>query len=113
MRTKRAMKHEPRNFQIKGNDINQRWNVLTKRPAIGFSTVSCKPALHVYPRITSLTLPPVHLENNLDSAPDELDLHGLHVAEAIERTEKAIQLAQSAGKDHLNIIVGKVRSVTT
>ena len=38
-----------------------------------------------------------------------MDLHGLFVAEAIEKTEKAIQRAQSAGKDHLNIIVGKVK----
>jgi len=49
----------------------------------------------------------IFYQNNTDSAPDEVDLHGLHVAEAIERTEKAIQQAQSAGKDHLDIIVGK------
>ena len=53
----------------------------------------------------------LHSENNTDSAPDEVDLHGLYVAEAIERTENAIQQAHSAGRDHLNIIVGKVGSV--
>lgn len=50
-------------------------------------------------------------ENNTDSAADEVDLHGLYVAEAISRTEAAIQKAQSQGKDHLDIIVGKVRLV--
>ncbi len=43
----------------------------------------------------------------MDSAPDEVDLHGLYVHEAVERTEEAIQRAQVAGKDHLNVIVGK------
>lgn len=50
----------------------------------------------------------VGVENNTDSAPDEVDLHGLYVAEAIRRTEEAIQQAQAAGKDHLDLIVGKV-----
>ncbi|KAF8757170.1 hypothetical protein RHS01_04003 [Rhizoctonia solani] len=36
-------------------------------------------------------------EVNLDSAPDELDLHGLYVKEAIERTEAAVEAAQSRG----------------
>lgn len=49
----------------------------------------------------------IYYQNNTDSAQDEVDLHGLFVAEAIEKTEQAIQTAQSQGKDHLNIIVGK------
>ncbi|CAE6479872.1 unnamed protein product [Rhizoctonia solani] len=44
---------------------------------------------------------------NLDSAPDELDLHGLYVKEAIERTEAAVQAAQGRGDEQIRIIVGK------
>ncbi|GAB1521477.1 asparagine-linked glycosylation protein [Rhizoctonia solani] len=44
---------------------------------------------------------------NLDSAPDELDLHGLYVKEAIERTEAAVEAAQSRGDEQIRIIVGK------
>ncbi|CAE7061243.1 unnamed protein product [Rhizoctonia solani] len=44
---------------------------------------------------------------NLDSAPDELDLHGLYVKEAIERTEAAVQAAQDRGDQQIRIIVGK------
>ncbi|CAE6521806.1 unnamed protein product [Rhizoctonia solani] len=44
---------------------------------------------------------------NLDSAPDELDLHGLYVKEAIARTEAAVQAAQSRGDQQIRIIVGK------
>lgn len=47
-------------------------------------------------------------ENNLDSAPDELDLHGLYVKEAIEKTDQAIIAAQGRGDDHIRIITGKV-----
>lgn len=50
----------------------------------------------------------IFVANNSDSAADELDLHGLYVAEAIQRTEDAIAAAQRRGDDHLNIIVGKV-----
>ncbi|KAF8325154.1 uncharacterized protein EI90DRAFT_3073118 [Cantharellus anzutake] len=49
----------------------------------------------------------IFYQNNTDSAPDEIDLHGLYVHEAVERTEQAIQRARTEGKDHLNIIVGK------
>ncbi|KAF8320655.1 DUF1771-domain-containing protein, partial [Clavulina sp. PMI_390] len=49
----------------------------------------------------------IYYQNNTDSAVDEVDLHGLYVAEAVSRTEAAIQKAQSEGKNHLNIIVGK------
>ncbi|CCO29440.1 Smr domain-containing protein C11H11,03c [Rhizoctonia solani AG-1 IB] len=44
---------------------------------------------------------------NLDSAPDELDLHGLYVKEAIERTEAAVEAAQTRGDQQIRIIVGK------
>ncbi|KAG9102548.1 asparagine-linked glycosylation protein [Ceratobasidium sp. 370] len=44
---------------------------------------------------------------NLDSDPDELDLHGLYVKEAIARTESAVQAAQRRGDSQIKIIVGK------
>jgi len=46
-------------------------------------------------------------ENNLDSAPDELDLHGLYVKEAIDKTDQAIVQAQSRGASQIRLIVGK------
>jgi len=45
--------------------------------------------------------------NNEDSRPDELDLHGLFVKEAIERTEQAIVEAGNRGDSQIRIIVGK------
>ncbi|KAB5595180.1 Alpha-1,2-mannosyltransferase [Ceratobasidium theobromae] len=44
---------------------------------------------------------------NMDSAPNELDLHGLYVKEAIARTEAAVQAAQNRGDEEIHIIVGK------
>ncbi|PWN42818.1 DUF1771-domain-containing protein [Ceraceosorus guamensis] len=49
----------------------------------------------------------IYKANNEDSGPDEVDLHGLYTAEAIKRTEQAVQQAQQAGKPELRIIVGK------
>ncbi|WVQ81194.1 hypothetical protein IAT38_003316 [Cryptococcus sp. DSM 104549] len=46
-------------------------------------------------------------ENNKNSPPDTIDLHGLYVKEAIERTEAAISQAQRNGREELNVIVGK------
>jgi len=46
-------------------------------------------------------------ENNLDSHPDEVDLHGMYVKEAIQRTDDAIVAAQRRGDDHIRLIVGK------
>jgi len=46
-------------------------------------------------------------ENNLDSAPDELDLHGLYIKEAIAQTDQAVIAALSRGESEIRIIVGK------
>ena len=46
-------------------------------------------------------------ENNSASPPGTIDLHGLYVKEAIERTEQAITRAQSSGQTELRVIVGK------
>jgi len=46
-------------------------------------------------------------ENNQDSRPDELDLHGLYVKEAIQKTEEAIVDAQNRGDTQIRVIVGK------
>ncbi|KAG9007615.1 hypothetical protein FRB93_007651 [Tulasnella sp. JGI-2019a] len=45
--------------------------------------------------------------NNEDSRPDELDLHGLYVKEAIQKTEEAIIEAQNRGDNQIRIITGK------
>jgi len=47
------------------------------------------------------------VENNRDSPPGTIDLHGLYVKEAIEKTEEAIANAQRQGTDELRVIVGK------
>ncbi|KAI9637000.1 uncharacterized protein MKK02DRAFT_45710 [Dioszegia hungarica] len=49
----------------------------------------------------------IFIENNRDSPPGTLDLHGLYVKEAIERTESAIREAQGRGDTEMQIIVGK------
>jgi len=46
-------------------------------------------------------------ENNLDSHPGEIDLHGLYVKEAIDYTDRSIQEAQSRGDSEIHLIVGK------
>ncbi|KAG8897547.1 hypothetical protein FRB99_008096 [Tulasnella sp. 403] len=46
-------------------------------------------------------------QNNLDSGPDEVDLHGLYVKEAVEQTEKAIAGAKRRGDSQIRLIVGK------
>ncbi|KAF5386058.1 hypothetical protein D9615_002469 [Tricholomella constricta] len=49
----------------------------------------------------------IFLENNKDSKPGEIDLHGLYVKEAIARTDQAIQEAKRRGDSELHLIVGK------
>ncbi|EIM82692.1 DUF1771-domain-containing protein [Stereum hirsutum FP-91666 SS1] len=46
-------------------------------------------------------------ENNLDSQPGEIDLHGLYVKEAITYTDKSIQEARQRGDSTIHLIVGK------
>lgn len=41
-----------------------------------------------------------------DSKPGEIDLHGLYVKEAIERTDYAIQDAKRRGDTEVHLIVG-------
>ncbi|KAJ9099982.1 hypothetical protein QFC19_005799 [Naganishia cerealis] len=50
----------------------------------------------------------IYRENNTDSPPGTIDLHGLYVKEAIDRTEAAIAQAQRSGQQgELRFIVGK------
>ncbi|KAH7888649.1 DUF1771-domain-containing protein [Phlebopus sp. FC_14] len=46
-------------------------------------------------------------ENNLDSQPGDVDLHGLYVKEAVLYSEKAIQEARGRGDSEIRLIVGK------
>lgn len=46
-------------------------------------------------------------ENNKDRRPDEVDLHGLYVKEAISFTERAINEARAQGTAKVHLIVGK------
>ncbi|KZT57747.1 DUF1771-domain-containing protein [Calocera cornea HHB12733] len=45
--------------------------------------------------------------NNNESPPGTIDLHGLYVQEAIDRTEQALQTTQAQGAPELRVIVGK------
>jgi len=45
--------------------------------------------------------------NNRRRRPNEIDLHDLHVKEAIERTEMAILAAQHRGETEIQLIVGR------
>ncbi|KAI0949644.1 hypothetical protein AcW1_009191 [Taiwanofungus camphoratus] len=49
----------------------------------------------------------IFVENNKDSKPGEVDLHGLYVKEAITYTDRAIQEARQKGDSKLHLIVGK------
>ncbi|KAF8993688.1 hypothetical protein BDQ17DRAFT_1367988 [Cyathus striatus] len=49
----------------------------------------------------------IFVENNKDSQPGEIDLHGLYVKEAIARTDQALQEAKARGDSELRLIVGK------
>ncbi|KAI9569701.1 DUF1771-domain-containing protein [Boletus coccyginus] len=46
-------------------------------------------------------------ENNLDSKPGEIDLHGLYVKEAVSYADKSIQEARQRGDAEIRLIVGK------
>ncbi|KAI1796405.1 DUF1771-domain-containing protein [Ganoderma leucocontextum] len=46
-------------------------------------------------------------ENNTDSKPGEVDLHGLYVKEAIRFTDKSISEARARGDSQIHVIVGK------
>ncbi|KAJ7045429.1 cytoplasmic protein [Mycena alexandri] len=49
----------------------------------------------------------IFVENNKDSKPGEIDLHGLYVKEAIEHTDRALQKAKQRGDTEVHLIVGK------
>ncbi|KAJ7188356.1 cytoplasmic protein [Mycena filopes] len=49
----------------------------------------------------------IYVENNKDSKPGEIDLHGLYVKEAIEHTDKALQQAKQRGDTEVHLIVGR------
>ncbi|KAJ3781788.1 hypothetical protein GGU10DRAFT_365545 [Lentinula aff. detonsa] len=49
----------------------------------------------------------IYVENNKDSKPGEIDLHGLYVKEAIERSDSAIEDAKRRGDTEMHLIVGK------
>ncbi|KAL0956027.1 hypothetical protein HGRIS_002200 [Hohenbuehelia grisea] len=49
----------------------------------------------------------IFIENNKDSKPGEVDLHGLYVKEAITYTDRAIQEAKQRGDSEIHLIVGK------
>lgn len=49
----------------------------------------------------------IYQANNKDSKPGEIDLHGLYVREAIERTDQALEQAKRRGDSEVHLIVGK------
>ncbi|KAI0785586.1 DUF1771-domain-containing protein [Abortiporus biennis] len=49
----------------------------------------------------------IYIENNKDSNPGEIDLHGLYVKEALSFTERAIEDARRRGDSEVHLIVGK------
>ncbi|EGW32931.1 uncharacterized protein SPAPADRAFT_136394 [Spathaspora passalidarum NRRL Y-27907] len=49
----------------------------------------------------------VFRENNEDSGPDEIDLHGLYVKEAVWFLQQRIAYAVKTNQSHLRVIVGK------
>jgi len=49
----------------------------------------------------------IFTQNNNGRQPGEVDLHGLSVREAIDRSDEAIQAAKQRGDSQLRLIVGK------
>ncbi|EEB06911.2 SMR and DUF1771 domain-containing protein [Schizosaccharomyces japonicus yFS275] len=49
----------------------------------------------------------IYRYKNTQCQPDEIDLHGLYVDEAVQAVEQRIQNCYKFGFDHLHIIVGK------
>ncbi|SJL14333.1 uncharacterized protein ARMOST_17789 [Armillaria ostoyae] len=49
----------------------------------------------------------IYHENNRDSKPGEIDLHGLYVKEAIAYTDAALEEAKLRGDSEIRLIVGK------
>ncbi|KAG7446390.1 DUF1771-domain-containing protein [Guyanagaster necrorhizus] len=49
----------------------------------------------------------IFVENNRDSKPGEIDLHGLYVKEAIARTDIVLEEAKQRGDSEIRLIVGK------
>ncbi|KAJ3733653.1 hypothetical protein DFJ43DRAFT_221148 [Lentinula guzmanii] len=49
----------------------------------------------------------IYVENNKNSKPGEINLHGLYVKEAIERSDIAIEDAKRRGDTEMHLIVGK------
>ncbi|KAL7415353.1 hypothetical protein BDY24DRAFT_382620 [Mrakia frigida] len=49
----------------------------------------------------------IYYQNNTDSPPGTIDLHGLYVKEAVEKSETEIQNAQQRGDHEIKFIVGK------
>ncbi|KAF5370629.1 hypothetical protein D9758_001870 [Tetrapyrgos nigripes] len=49
----------------------------------------------------------IFIENNKDSKPGEIDLHGLYVKEAIMHTDRAVEEAKRRGDSEIHLIVGK------
>ena len=46
-------------------------------------------------------------KNNLDNKRDEVDLHGLYVREAVEKTTQAIANARTSGINPIKVVVGR------
>jgi len=86
-------------YQQRGNDIKRSRIDWMIRLVTGYSTV--RPS---YPYCDVVA---DEVENNKHSPPGTIDLHGLYVKEAIERTETAIANAQRSGAEELRVIVGK------
>ena len=95
-----AMAHAHMSCLWKARPINRSRSSWTSKLQGGYSAVSLS-RLDQALDLADLS------ENNTSSPQDTIDLHGLYVKEALERTELAIQQAQSAGQSELRIIVGK------
>jgi hypothetical protein len=112
-------------YRKRANDIRQNRTDWMIKLVIGSSNVSLSPPefhrkLHRFELPYSLTSVRERddvwwfeirsdqvIENNEDSPRGTIDLHGLYVKEAIERTEKAIADGQRQGMDEMRVIVGK------
>lgn len=108
----------PSNSQSKESNTNARWKALTPRPVLGYSDVSVMlyPLAMLEPvtwnrKQPGTALPAVlslgFIDARQDCKPDEMDLHGLYVKEAVSYVDKGIQEARQRGDAEIRLIVGK------
>lgn len=109
--------NEYKNYREQANRLHDKRNQLSQASQDAFKagdkqrahelSEKLKEALEEAENCNKKAAEYVFMQNNSDSAADEIDLHGLYVKEAKWILEKRISEAIARGQPHLRVIVGK------